>query len=111
MESAHKVWCQKWLESERGWGTRPDGFSLHISKEDLAAFVREYWEKMPESVPDEYSRPDGEPYLCPVNARIYEKVSTSKNGIRGLGTAPYPGGIDGWVSCKPVRLDEEGADL
>src|SRR4051812_43624797 len=22
--------CQLWYESERGWGQRPDGFSLHI---------------------------------------------------------------------------------
>lgn len=27
----HGVICQKWEESERGWGTRPNGYSLHLA--------------------------------------------------------------------------------
>lgn len=112
MGAAHQVWCQKWEESERGWGTRPDGFSLHLTKEDLDAFIRAYWDRMPKSyVPDEYSRPDGDPYRCPVNDRIYAKIKASKNGIRGSGTPPYPGGTNGWISERSPRLDREDATI
>lgn len=49
-----------WVESERGWGTRPDGYSLHLTNEDYDAYERAYWSKQPEQVPDIYSRPYGQ---------------------------------------------------
>ena len=49
---------QTWTESEKGWGTRPDGYSLHLSEQDLDKFVELYWKDMPAQVPHEYSRPD-----------------------------------------------------
>lgn len=52
--------CQKWEESEEGWGVRPDGFSLHLTKEGLKRYINEYWDSMPEEIPAEYSRPCGE---------------------------------------------------
>lgn len=51
------VVVQRWEESERGWGVRPDGYSIHP---DIAArnqYVKEYWATMPNEIPDEYSRP------------------------------------------------------
>jgi len=72
---------QDWLESERGWGTRPDGCSLHETLEDCRQFVKEYWDKMPASVPDEYSRPLGEPYITKVNKKMYAEVKESDNGV------------------------------
>jgi hypothetical protein len=56
------VLCQRWLESERGWGVRPDGYSIHPSVEALKEFVAKYNETLPKEVPDEYSRPQGDPY-------------------------------------------------
>lgn len=47
----------QWDETERGWGNRPDGFSVHGSAEEMEAYVAAYWAKMPSKVPDEYSRP------------------------------------------------------
>lgn len=73
---------QDWLESERGWGIRPDGYSLHRTKADLDAFVRAYWQDMPDEVPDEYSRPCGEPYLVDVDESTYNLVLGSAHGIR-----------------------------
>lgn len=73
---------QDWLESERGWGQRDDGYSLHKSKADRDAYVAEYWKRMPDDVPDEYSRPCGEPYLIDVPIETYERIENSKNGIR-----------------------------
>lgn len=106
-------WCQKWEESERGWGTRPDGFSLHLTEGDLKRFVEEYWDRMPNSVPDEYSKPDGDPYLCPVNDHIYAIIKAGKNGVRRFGTSPYPEGTNGWKSeiPPPPRLDTEDAAI
>ncbi len=76
------VVCQDWLESERGWGTRPDGCSLHLNKLDLEKFVKAYWARMPDETPDEYSRPCGQAYLVDVSDEIYSKILESKNGIR-----------------------------
>lgn len=73
---------QNWLESERGWGIRPDGYSIHLTQEDCTKFIKDYWERMPDQVPDEYSRPDGEPSLTQVDASTYEAVKASPHGIR-----------------------------
>lgn len=76
------VICQEWLESERGWGCRPDGASLHLTTADKDAFVEEYWGSMPKDTPDEYSRPCGEPKIIEVSRAIYTQIKKSKNGIR-----------------------------
>lgn len=70
-----------WEESERGWGTRPDGYSIHKSVADCQQFVKEYWDKMPDAVPDEYSRPAGTPYAVSVDStsQTYKKLAESKN--------------------------------
>ena len=77
-----KVVRQEWLESERGWGTRPDGYSLHKTEEDCDKFIRDYWNQMSLEVPDEYSRPTGQPYWWEVGKETYQKIVNSKNGIR-----------------------------
>lgn len=102
----HTVVCQKWLESERGWGTRPDGYSLHLTERHKDQFIKKYWDGMPDRAPDEYSRPDGESYLCDVSEEIYKAVKESENGISCWGTAPYPGGVDGWIPASPARLEQ-----
>ena len=93
-----EVIVQKWEESELGWGTRPDGFSLHLTDADRESYIKEYWDRMPKSVPDEYSRPDGTPYKAKVDAATFARVKASKNGIRGWRACPPgSGGADGWV--------------
>ena len=96
----YEVVVQKWEESESGWGTRPDGFSLHLTDADRAAYERDYWAKMPDEAPDEYSRPAGTPYRAKVDAETFTKVKASKNGIRGFGRYPGSGGTDGWVPLR-----------
>ncbi len=92
-----RVICQKWEESERGWGTRPDGYSLHLDRSSCELFIAKYWEGMPDEVLDEYSRPDGTPYLCEVDEVLYEEVKAGKFGVRKHGTPPGGGGVDGWI--------------
>jgi len=53
------VYVQLWEESERGWGCRPDGASIHLTEKDADAYVAAYWATMPSDSPNEYSRPAG----------------------------------------------------
>ncbi len=74
-----------WEESERNWGTRPDGCSLHLTENDFKAFEKEHWDKMPGIVaPDEYSRPIflAEPVVVIVSKSLYKKIESTKRGLR-----------------------------
>lgn len=73
---------QEWLESERGWGQRPDGISLHKDLAQRDAFIKAYEKSLPEEVPDEYSRPCGEPCFIQVCDRMYREVCAERNGLR-----------------------------
>ena len=110
MKNLETVIYVSWEESERGWGCRPDGCSLHLSEKDYQSFEREYWDRMPEAVPDEYSRPAGKPVEVQVAQNLYQKIQGSTNGIR-LGecqeneaaankTIRYGKQRSGWVSRK-----------
>jgi hypothetical protein len=73
---------QDWVECEKGWGTRPDGYSLHDNLKDHKAYIDEYWASMPADMPAAFSSPDGGPYPTAVDERTYQKILESKNGIR-----------------------------
>lgn len=77
-----KVIRQNWEESERDWGQRPDGYSLHLSSEHRQSFIESYWATMPDAVPDEYSRPDGDPVEVEVDDETYAQVKESTTGVR-----------------------------
>ena|SRR6185369_4453947 len=57
------VVVQLWEESERGWGVRPDGYSIHRTEADRAEYVEGYMTRqqalLGDAVPDEYTRPAG----------------------------------------------------
>jgi hypothetical protein len=92
------VVVQKWEESERDWGVRPDGYSLHADEGARHAYVDAYWARMPDTTPDEYSRPSGTPYTAKVALSDDEqKQMITKLGIRRY-SSDYPGdeGPDGW---------------
>ena len=72
--SLRDVVCQDWTESERGWGTRSDGCSLHKTLADRGAFIKDYWNSMPDEIPDEYSYPEGSPYTLSVSKTMYGKI-------------------------------------
>ncbi len=42
VKEENAVVVQKWEETERGWGVRPDGFSLHLTDADRSAYIGEY---------------------------------------------------------------------
>jgi hypothetical protein len=68
--------------SERGWGQRPDGYSLHLTESDRKQYIKDYWDKMPDEVQDEYSRPEGSPERIDVDETLHAQVKASKNGLR-----------------------------
>ena len=93
---------QKWEESERGWGNRPDGYSLHLSEDDRNKYISDYWDRQPKQVPDEYERPCGTPYVADVDVDDETLARLQKHqGVRFY-KRDYPGdgGKDGWVAAK-----------
>lgn len=93
------VIVQKWEESERGWGTRPDGYSIHPTEEARERFIKAYWDRQPKETPDEYSRPHGTPYTAEVPAADFEKM---KGDGERFWQDNYPGngGKDGWCNAS-----------
>ncbi len=68
----------EWIESESGWGQRPDGCSLHLTKEDAEAYIKDYWDSEHKrnpsgEVPYEYSRNEGMS-LVSVSKKLYDKI-------------------------------------
>lgn len=87
------VIAQEWEESERGWGVRPDGYTLHLSMEDCARFREEFWRNQRAicgaGVPAEYTRECGEPVAVSVSSETAEIVAQaraeSRYGVWGEG--------------------------
>lgn len=75
---------QEWEESERGWGTSWDGYSLHLSTADREDFIREYWDSLPDAVPNVYSRPYGDPVLFDIefDRELIQRIENTENGLR-----------------------------
>ena len=88
----------EWEESERGWGCRPDGCSVHSSQEEALRYINECNSRLPKDhVPDEYSRPIGDPIGVRIPNELYELLK--KNGS-----------IRYWRSnCMQMTTDATGA--
>lgn len=96
-----KVIIQAWEESESGWGTKPDGFSLHLNETDKNTYCDEFMtsqrERLGERVPDIYERPiDHDLSTCYISLEKMEILKKSKNGIRTFDTNPD------WISKTPL---------
>lgn len=81
-EAKKQVVVQLWMEAEKGWGNRPDGYSLHKDEAARAAYVKATWGSRPrDNVPDEYSYPSGQ-YDGEVDEATYRTVCASEAGLR-----------------------------
>jgi len=71
------LFAQHWTEYERGWGSRPDGLSLHNSREDRKTFIDKYNKKYNNApvAPDDYSVADGEAFMIQVDDDLCTIVS------------------------------------
>lgn len=97
-----EVVVQNWTETERGWGQRPDGYTVHLSLEDCRKYRADFMENqrstLGEEVPDEYTFPSGEPYLASISLpdlKILElerkpeaEGGTDSSGLWGKGNFP-----------------------
>lgn len=76
--SGYPVAVLTWTEYESGWGSRPDGTSLHLSKEAAYQYVLDYKNSMKDKygdrTPAEYSSPDGKPKLWLVSKEMIERL-------------------------------------
>jgi hypothetical protein len=107
---------QKWEESERDWGIRPDGWTMYLNMEVHAAYMEKFnAERQAEYqrtkvVPDEYTRPSGSAYAMDVDQETYDKLAaTEGQSMWGEGNMPPTGkqGPNGWktVEKQPPKLD------
>lgn len=102
------VLAQDWEESERGWGTRPDGFTLHLTLDAHKAYVEAFWKRqraqLGEATPDEYTRTCGDPKLVEVSEKIYRKLvkHKAKNGLWGSSNSG---------SWAPTKMTAEKYDV
>jgi len=71
-----KVYLQYWEESERGWGVRPDGCSLHLTLEEHKKYVNKIYEGRDthSEVPYEYDRICGEPLEVLIKDNLFNEI-------------------------------------
>ena len=96
--------CQPWEESERNWGVRPDGYSLHVDMNACATFVGEFLREqriyhlscglLENGVPDVYNRVSGVPYWVMVTIDDMNALTRARgHGRQGVfreGRPPRP---------------------
>lgn len=103
---------QRWEESEAGWGVRPDGYTIHLTREDRDKFVDRFWkdqkERLGEATPPEYTRVAGEPQEAKIikNGTFHRKLlkEKDKHGIWGHPSS-WPGAD--LLLKDPVETSEE----
>ena len=88
LSSYQPVVVQQWEESERGWGTRPDGVSVHLTEQNLKMYLEGYYAELAaehrEVAPHEYSRPVMRPMTVLAPIDIYASVDKSKFDCVGI---------------------------
>lgn len=85
LEMANTAYMLEWNESERGWGIRPDGISLHPSREACRTYLAEFGKRRNANieVPDCYDYPTSNtPKLVEVKDEVIEMFKDSPDGVR-----------------------------
>lgn len=84
---------QEWEESERGWGVRPDGATLHLTQTDRDIYVdgfnKEFNPPMDEA-PDEYRRVSGPPRNIRVTPAAYAALIRQQLDGKTLDASTWP---------------------
>ncbi len=90
------VLCQPWTEYERGFGCRPDGYTLYLSKDHRDKHIKNYNKKNNnlDFAPDEYTKADGNAYFIIVDKKCYDDLVESKDVIWGHSNYPPPKATD-----------------
>lgn len=75
----NKCVFQLWEESERGWGVRPDGCSIHLDDTELKNYLDNIYNNRGYEVPNEYDRTVGDSIECFISDNLYNKLLESGN--------------------------------
>jgi hypothetical protein len=75
----NKVVLQFWEESERGWGVRPDGCSIHLDSNERNAYIQSIYDGRGSEVPDEYERTVGDELVAFIEDSLFEKLTKDKS--------------------------------
>lgn len=72
----NRCYFQRWEESERGWGIRPDGCSIHLSEDSHKKYLNEIYKirKSESLIPQEYDRITGTLIECFISDTLFELV-------------------------------------
>lgn len=71
----NKCILQFWEESERGWGIRQDGCTIHLNEDIRISYIEGiYSHRDSKMVPYEYDRPIGKSIECFISDGLYEKI-------------------------------------
>ena len=76
MPTQAQVLVQNWQERERGWGTRPDGFTVHVDAWQHALYLEWHYRTFnnADEAPDEYTCAWGEPFWVPVDDATFAMI-------------------------------------
>lgn len=75
----NKVILQLWEESERGFGTRPDGCSIHADSENRNKYIKSIYESRHDEVPDIYERIIGSELEAFIDDDLFKKLNEEKS--------------------------------
>lgn len=102
------VFVQNWDERERGSFPKPDGFTVHVSIEQLKAYVSWYNKTFNnlDYVPDGYTCTYGEPIEIEVDDSLYEIIQeATKQSLESGEPVNHVKGkmFNGHFSTTPMR--------
>ena len=75
----NKVTLQLWEESERGWGVRPDGCSLHIDSIERDVYLKSVYDSRGDEVPYEYDRIVGNSVSAFIDDDLFKSIMEEKS--------------------------------
>ncbi len=74
----NKVILQLWEESERGWGVRPDGCSLHVDLVERDSYLKSIYDERGDEVPYEYDRIVGDSVSAFIDDDLFRSLTEEK---------------------------------
>ena len=80
--------CQKWVEYSANGERKPDGYTIHLSVEERAAYIDNYWKELEKPTPLVHSAPYGTPYLIEIDPEMAERIKIRGHGQWRPGELP-----------------------